>query len=59
MGYFQVSYESRVVIYDCRAFLRLATDWYLSYCAKIAMSGIKFGVPTLVPHTLNIENESA
>ena len=26
MGYFQVSYDSRVVIYDRRAFIRLATD---------------------------------
>ena len=25
MGYFQVSYNSRVVIYDRRAFIRLAT----------------------------------
>ena len=25
MGYFQVRYDSRVVIYDCRAFIRLAT----------------------------------
>ena len=25
MGYFQVRYDSRVVIYDCRAFIRLTT----------------------------------
>ena len=25
MGYFQVRYDSRVVNYDCRGFLRLAT----------------------------------
>ena len=24
MGYFQVRYDSRVVIYDCRGFIRLA-----------------------------------
>ena len=26
MGYFPVRYDSRVVIYDCRGFIRLATD---------------------------------
>ena len=26
MGYFQVRYNSRVVIYHCRGFIRLATD---------------------------------
>ena len=26
MGYFQVRYDSRVVNYDCRGFIRLATD---------------------------------
>ena len=26
MGYFQVRYDSRVVHYDCRGFIRLATD---------------------------------
>ena len=26
MGYFQVRYDSRVVIYDRRAFIRLATE---------------------------------
>ena len=26
MGYFQVKYDSRVVIYDRRAFIRLATE---------------------------------
>ena len=25
MGYFQVSYDSRVVIYECKMFIRLAT----------------------------------
>ena len=25
MGYFQVRYDSRVVNYDCRGFIRLAT----------------------------------
>ena len=25
MGYFQVRYNSRVIIYDCRGFIRLAT----------------------------------
>ena len=25
MGYFPVRYDSRVVIYDCRGFIRLAT----------------------------------
>ena len=27
MGYFQVRYDSRVVIYNRRAFIRLATDY--------------------------------
>ena len=27
MGYFQVRYNSRVIIYDCRGFIRLATDY--------------------------------
>ena len=27
MGYFQVRYDSRVVIYDCKMFIRLATGW--------------------------------
>ena len=27
MGYFQVRYDSRVVNYDRRGFIRLATDW--------------------------------
>ena len=27
MGYFQVRYDSRVVHYDHRSFIRLATDW--------------------------------
>ena len=26
MGYFQVRYDSRVVIYDCRGFIRFATE---------------------------------
>ena len=26
MGYFQVRYDSRVVIYDCKAFIRLTTE---------------------------------
>ena len=26
MGYFPVRYDSRVVNYDCRGFIRLATD---------------------------------
>ena len=26
MGYFQVRYDSRVVNYDCRGFIRLATE---------------------------------
>ena len=29
MGYFQVRYDSRVVIYDCRIFIRLATSFGL------------------------------
>ena len=29
MGYFQVRYDSRVVIYDRRGFIRLATDPHL------------------------------
>ena len=29
MGFFLVRYDSRVVIYDCRAFMRLATDSFL------------------------------
>ena len=31
MGYFQVRYDSRVVIYDCRGFIRLATVSRLIY----------------------------
>ena len=26
MGYFQVRYDSRVINYDCRGFIRLATE---------------------------------
>ena len=33
MGYFQVRYDSRVVIYDRRGFIRLATD-ALNICSK-------------------------
>ena len=29
MGYFQVRYDSRVVNYDRRGFIRLATDGYI------------------------------
>ena len=37
MGYFPVRYDSRVVIYDCRGFIRLATDhqtnvWAVQNC---------------------------
>ena len=31
MGYFQVRYNSRIVNYDRRGFIRLATDWAI-YC---------------------------
>ena len=27
MGYFPVSYDYRVVIYECKMFIRLATGW--------------------------------
>ena len=30
MGYFQVRYDSRVVNYDCRGFIRLATGLFQS-----------------------------
>ena len=32
MGYFQVRYDSRVVIYDRRAFIRLTTELWSLYC---------------------------
>ena len=35
MGYFQVRYDSRVVIYDCRGFIRLDTglsNFIMSLC---------------------------
>ena len=35
MGYFQVRYDSRVVIYDRRAFIRLATDGTLKIGQKV------------------------
>ena len=31
MGLFQVMYDSRVVIYDCRAFIRLTTGFESSF----------------------------
>ena len=31
MGYFQVRYNSRVVIYDCKMFIRLATDGWIIF----------------------------
>ena len=30
MGYFQVRYNPRVVIYNHRGFIRLATDWAIN-----------------------------
>ena len=54
MGYFQVRYDSRVVIYDCRGFIRFATennfktktndtkgskDKQVSGCDSVVMSG--------------------
>ena len=32
MGYFQVRYDSRVINYDLRGFIRLATDLYSRWC---------------------------
>ena len=37
MGYFQVRYDSGVVIYNCRGFIRLATDYYLPKCTAWAV----------------------
>ena len=35
MVYFQVRYDSRVVIYDCKAFIRLTTGPYvINKCAE-------------------------
>ena len=54
MGYFQVRYDSRVVIHDCRGFIRFATennlktktndakgskDKQVSGCDSVVMSG--------------------
>ena len=33
MGYFPVRYDSRVVNYDRRGFIRLATDWAIFDCS--------------------------
>ena len=35
MGYFQVRYDSRVVNYDCRGFIRLATGLYFEICTFV------------------------
>ena len=42
MGYFQVRYDSRVVMYDLRGFIRLATDQVISqsaiqYCCGVGV----------------------
>ena len=39
MWYFQVRYDSRVVIYDCKGFIRLATGLRLSGIETFSESG--------------------
>ena len=41
MGYFQVRYDSRVVNYDCRGFIRLAADIIL-FLKKYFLRGFSF-----------------
>ena len=35
MGYFQVRYDSRVGIYDCRAFIRLTTGLLVTVKTRV------------------------
>ena len=45
MGYFPVRYDSRVVNYDRRGFIRLATDWaiFKDFGNKFSCKNILFG----------------
>ena len=36
MGYFPVRYDSRVVIYERKMFIRLATYWAINFLTKLA-----------------------
>ena len=45
MGYFQVRYDPRVVIYKCKMFIRLATDFDINlhcYMPQIGHVSIKY-----------------
>ena len=42
MGYFQVRYDSRVVNYDRRVFIRLATDVRIGTACQL-LDGLKVG----------------
>ena len=55
MRYFQVRYNSRVVIYDCKMFMRLATEQ--SYKASTIIIYDSRVVPDLkIPHILTQES---
>ena len=42
MGYFQVRYDSRVVNYDRKVFLRLATDFLRKECLRHALGLVTY-----------------
>ena len=46
MGYFQVRYDSRVINYDCRGFIRLATGREIEESKR---TEIEKGMTSLLP----------
>ena len=55
MGYFQVRYDSRVIIYDRRAFIRLATGVSVTIFGDI-LKGLEFfeGIGLVFGYILNL-----
>ena len=55
MGYFQVRYDSRVVIYDRRGFIRLATGWLnSSHDMQHPITVVYFGADLLLEFVYEI-----
>ena len=48
MGYFPVRYDSRVLNYDHRGFIRLATG-HTTHLTLAISSRVKFGAPEMPP----------
>ena len=59
MGYFQVRYNSRVINYNRKLFIRLATEVYGNVCVYFQLASVKTIIATRATALQNLESASA